>query len=641
MRYPSPAYRPPETEEKHWDRWNRRPRPSQRYPAHYARAPRIPSSSISSGPSISRDPNVRIPSKVSSKTLVPESSTPSCRADSKGRQSGNSIVGSKERYSSKSSDTRLVSPDLRTPSAKFHAPESSPHSSATLPSTPESEAPPDQVEVALSKLSVADEESQTKFQRIVDGIKWLLLDQWFLLVFALLVIIASQKQVSTPAAQQIKQTITSYLCVSVIFFITGCTLPTKILVENYKRWKVHLVVQGQGFLMTSAVTFGIVCALNKSSIFDPYAGFKNRPKDPTPSWLLVGMLFMGCVPTSISSNVVLTEQAHGNMAFTVVQSTIGNFMAPFLTPLLMNMYTGPTSPFPLGSAIPQRDNYAMLYGRVFKQLGLSVFLPMVSAFLCFLPHLRAQCHVDDQGLTILNTDPWTNRPKSFPRQNQAGVEEVEVLQIKFYQLVGYSLANGGSGLLGTKLLPQPVACPHNQAQPDCHSLHHLSGTFPILAGYRFRHLHPLVAARRYHCRLLLHPRQNTVPWRAALHCHVRWSVSAATKLDPDSARHLPGTPDRRWQLAHVGLPTLDRSAREEAQARGQPARQLLLGRRGRWRCRKGRRAHLRGGPGVCRPSHESLAKEHDERIRRNSQSISHYLGHHGEASRRNIMASHH
>ena len=234
------------------------------------------------------------------------------------------------------------------------------------------------MEAAIAKLDDDEEKPQSKFHRALGVVKWIVLDQWFLIAFAILIVIASQKQVATPQAQQIKQTITTYACVSIIFFVTGCTLPTKALVENYTRWKVHLVVQGQGFLMTSAITFGIVVALNRSSVFNLNAGVQHVPANAQPSWLLVGMLFMGCVPTSISSNVVLTEQAHGNMAFTVVQSTIGNFMAPFITPLLMNMYTGKGSPFSLGSAIPQHDSYNLLYARVFKQLGLSVFVPMVS-----------------------------------------------------------------------------------------------------------------------------------------------------------------------------------------------------------------------------------------------------------------------
>jgi hypothetical protein len=42
---------------------------------------------------------------------------------------------------------------------------------------------------------------------------------------------------------------------SVNLFITGCTLSTKALVENYSRWSFHVFVQGKCFLMA---LFGIV-----------------------------------------------------------------------------------------------------------------------------------------------------------------------------------------------------------------------------------------------------------------------------------------------------------------------------------------------------------------------------------------------
>ena len=193
------------------------------------------------------------------------------------------------------------------------------------------------------------------------GIKWFCIDQWFLIVLACLIVISSQVQV--PAQHQhTKEVAVTYGAVAVIFFITGCTLPTKVLIENYSKWKIHLFVQIQSFLMTSAITFAIVsiCATNPS-FMDP--------------WLLIGIIFTGCVPTTISSNVVMTRQAHGNTALTVVESTIGNFLGPFLTPVLVKMYTS-TGAWYTKVLPPSSGGYGPIYKRVFMQLGLSLFLPM-------------------------------------------------------------------------------------------------------------------------------------------------------------------------------------------------------------------------------------------------------------------------
>lgn len=166
---------------------------------------------------------------------------------------------------------------------------------------------------------------EPKWRQQLSAVKWFLIDQWFLPALGCLVLMASQIQV--PAFRQgKKEIVVTYLCVAVIFLITGGTIPTSVLLQNYSRWKIHLFVQTQSFLMTSAVVYGVVslCATDRN-FMDP--------------GLLVGMIFTGCVPTTLSSNVVMTEQAHGNTALTVVESLLGNFLGPFFSPLLIQMYT--------------------------------------------------------------------------------------------------------------------------------------------------------------------------------------------------------------------------------------------------------------------------------------------------------------
>lgn len=87
------------------------------------------------------------------------------------------------------------------------------------------------------------------------------------------------------------------------------------------------------------------------------------------------MIFTGCVSTTISSNIVMTRQAHGNTALTVVQSTLGNFLGPFLTPALVSMYTS-TGAWYTESLPSAGGEYGDIYRRVFRQLGLSLFIPL-------------------------------------------------------------------------------------------------------------------------------------------------------------------------------------------------------------------------------------------------------------------------
>ena len=205
----------------------------------------------------------------------------------------------------------------------------------------------------------------------LSAVWWLIKDQWFILTLAALILVASQVQVPS-SGQDMKEIAVTYLCVAVVFFTTGCTLSTRVLVQNYVRWKIHLFVQVQCFLVTSATMYGIVslCATN--------------PNFMNPG-LLVGMIFLGCIPTTIASNVLMTRQAHGNNALTVVESTIGNLLGPFLTPLLIEMYVSSGAWYT--EIIPTRGALGAVYARVFKQLGLSIFLPLVRSYRFLNPEL--------------------------------------------------------------------------------------------------------------------------------------------------------------------------------------------------------------------------------------------------------------
>lgn len=116
--------------------------------------------------------------------------------------------------------------------------------------------------------------------------------------------------------------------------------------------------------MTSAIIFGVVSACATNPAF----------MDPG---LLIGMIFMGCVATTITSNVVMTKTAHGNVALTVVQSTVGNAISPFISPALVSMYTS-TGAWYTQILPKEKGGYGEIYRRVFKMLGLSIFVPLVS-----------------------------------------------------------------------------------------------------------------------------------------------------------------------------------------------------------------------------------------------------------------------
>ncbi|KAE9966946.1 hypothetical protein BLS_006665 [Venturia inaequalis] len=206
----------------------------------------------------------------------------------------------------------------------------------------------------------------------IKSVLWYFKDQWFLIALGVLIAIASQVQV--PASQQeLKTTVVTYLCVSIIFLMTGC------------------------------------------------------------------LIFAGCIPTTISSNVVMTGQAHGNTALTVVQSTLGNFLGPFLTPVLISMYTSTGAWY---TKVLPSDNggYGEIYRRVFKQLGLSIFVPLVAgqtiqnAFPKQTKHVFTRFKLSKLGSFCLLVIIWQTYDQAFSSGAFQSIKPSNIIFIVFISI---------------------------------------------------------------------------------------------------------------------------------------------------------------------------------------------------------------
>ncbi|GAB1734372.1 hypothetical protein NU195Hw_g920t1 [Hortaea werneckii] len=278
-------------------------------------------------------------------------------------------------------------------------------------------------------------------QKYIRTAKSILQGSWFLISLGILIAIASQIQVP-PSHQSTKTTIINYLCVTLIFLVTGCTIDTQTLLRNYSKWRTHLYVQTSCFLLTSAVVFAVVTAAATDQEF----------MDPG---LLVGLIFLGCVPTTISSNVVMTRQATGNTALTVVQTTVGNFLGVFITPALVTMYTGVdvwyNSVLPQGQEEQSGDGggrFGEIYARVLKQLSLSLYLPLLVGQLLrhFFPETCQKALVrwklNKLSMLALLVILWQTYDKAFASQAFSSVPGDNMVFVVFVSL----------GLLGIFLL---------------------------------------------------------------------------------------------------------------------------------------------------------------------------------------------
>lgn len=109
------------------------------------------------------------------------------------------------------------------------------------------------------------------------------------------------------------------LGVALIFFFSGVSLSFAAMKAGALRWPVHLVVQ--------ATTYGLF----------PLIGvlLMTTPERWMASGLAVGFFYLCAAPSTVSSSVVMTAAARGNVPVAVFNATLSSVVGIFLTPALI------------------------------------------------------------------------------------------------------------------------------------------------------------------------------------------------------------------------------------------------------------------------------------------------------------------
>lgn len=127
-------------------------------------------------------------------------------------------------------------------------------------------------------------QSPSRLSTTSSHIRTFLVNQWFFLVLLLLILVSSQVQVPQ-SGRYLKERLVQHISVAVIFFINGCTVETRTLMDSAMSWRAHVFIQGMSFFFTSATMLGIVTAAATNPAF----------MDPA---LLNGLVVLGCLPTA-------------------------------------------------------------------------------------------------------------------------------------------------------------------------------------------------------------------------------------------------------------------------------------------------------------------------------------------------------
>jgi sodium/bile acid cotransporter 7 len=142
------------------------------------------------------------------------------------------------------------------------------------------------------------------------------LDRYMALLFAT-VLAGAFLPIRGEAAEVLRSV--SFWAIAVLFFLYGAKLSTASIAAGLTNWRL----QG-GVLLVTFVAFPIL-ALILAALAGPVLG-------PV---LAAGIVYVGCLPSTVQSAITFTSLARGNVAGAVCAASISNLLGVVLAPLLV------------------------------------------------------------------------------------------------------------------------------------------------------------------------------------------------------------------------------------------------------------------------------------------------------------------
>ncbi|KAK8848815.1 sodium bile acid cotransporter [Apiospora arundinis] len=156
----------------------------------------------------------------------------------------------------------------------------------------------------------------SKLARVARAIGTFLLKNWLIFAFGIACVLAYFFPNVAARGGIIKSEYTVlYGVIGLIFFINGMQLSPEKLKQHITNWRLHILVQGIGFVVIPIFMLIII------RIIVSAGGISSGLFDPR---MLMGMMAVSAIPTTIASNVVMTRNAGGDEAAAIVEVVIGN-----------------------------------------------------------------------------------------------------------------------------------------------------------------------------------------------------------------------------------------------------------------------------------------------------------------------------
>lgn len=172
-----------------------------------------------------------------------------------------------------------------------------------------------------------------------------------------------------------------------------------------------------------------------------------KANDPAiDDWVLMGLIVTATCPTTVASNVVMTQKAKGNDLLCLCEVFIGNVLGAFITPALVQMYTT-SSAFHFGNPA-SGSSVSHLYANVMKQIGLSVFVPLFVGQILqnVFPKQVSWClstfKLGKVGSFCLILIMWSSFSTAFYQKAFESVSHVCIIFLVFFNIAIYLFFTG-------------------------------------------------------------------------------------------------------------------------------------------------------------------------------------------------------
>ena len=109
--------------------------------------------------------------------------------------------------------------------------------------------------------------------------------------------------------------------IAMVFFLHGARLSREAVVRGLAHWRLHLLVLASTFGLFPLLALGVVAL----------------PAWITPPELAAGIIYLGCLPSTIQSSIAFVAVARGDVPAAVASASASNLLGVFLTPLLVGI----------------------------------------------------------------------------------------------------------------------------------------------------------------------------------------------------------------------------------------------------------------------------------------------------------------